>query len=146
MGKHINLPQQSAGKHIISHVTDSDVAEETGNDKRVLMCIKNLQPNYECFSDWSKTEMGKFWDFNEQIHQKTWQQVYESASIGAGKRGLALTRISRSRYEHIEFINSLSPEINMFELRIDDKIRVHGYRQKSVFYLCLLDKNHRITG
>jgi hypothetical protein len=33
---------------------------------------------------------------------------------------------------------------HIFELRINGKIRVHGFREKSVFYLCMLDREHRI--
>jgi hypothetical protein len=145
--KYLSATKQHEGKHLAPHVADTDIAGEGGNDKCVLVCIKNLQSNYECFSDWSKADMGKFWDFNDQLHQKTWQQVYESASTGANKRGLAYTVISRDNYERVSaFVRSLSPEIHLFELRVDERMRVHGYRQKSVFYLCLLDKDHRITG
>ena len=119
--------------------------EETGNDKLVFMSIKNIQSSCECFSKWTKDEMKKFWTFNESLHRKTWKDVYASASQGADKRGLAYTIIPRNKYEHISFMNNLSKDITLFELRVDNEMRVHGFRDKSIFYLCLLDREHKIT-
>ncbi|WP_288531766.1 MAG6450 family protein [uncultured Bacteroides sp.] len=145
--KRIVKNQQEKQTKYIKKNTDvrEDEIEQLGNDKKVFVSIKNLQNNFECFSDWSKAEMNKFWSFNQQIHNMTWKDIYATASKGKGKRGLAYTVIEHSKYENISFMKRLSKDITFFELRVDDEIRVHGFRDCSIFHLCVLDKNHKIT-
>lgn len=122
----------------------ADKAKGSRNNDLVLMSIKNVQYRFECFSNWTAQEMTKFWKFNQKLHESTWAQVYETSSKGKDKRGFALTYIDRKKYSAIPFIQDLSDEIRIFELRVDDTIRVHGFRVDSIFYLCLLDRTHRI--
>jgi hypothetical protein len=88
--------------------------------------------------------MKKFWSLNEKIHKMTWQDVYNSANKGEDKRGLAYTPLPREKYKSIAYIKNLSKDIDLFELRVDGGMRVHGYRQNAVFYICVLDKKHEI--
>ena len=87
--------------------------------------------------------MSKFWNFNQRLHKMTWQQVYATASKD-DKRGLAYTVIPREKYGTNEFISNLDKEITLFELRVDGEMRVHGYRMNATFYLCFLDREHKI--
>ena len=120
------------------------LTNKSSNNEFVFISIKNLQDHFECFSKWSSSDMSKFWKFNKKLHNSTWKQVYETASTGANKRGFALTYIPKERYSSISFIKELSEDIKMFELRVDNTIRVHGFRIDNVFYLCVLDREHRI--
>lgn len=122
----------------------ADKSKGSSNNDPVFISIKNVQSQFECFSEWSAQEMAKFWNFNQKLHESTWQQVYDTSSKGKDKRGFALTYIKRENYSTIPFIQGLSDEINIFELRVDDTIRVHGFRVANIFYLCLLDRTHRI--
>lgn len=38
----------------------------------------------------------------------------------------------------------LSEDIGFFELRISQKIRVHGFQAQTAFFLVLLDRGHRV--
>lgn len=116
---------------------------QEGNQAHILVSIRFLQHDYECFSDWGKTEMKVFWYFQSKLHKFTWQQVYDT-SRKSDKNGFGYTRISRSIYPESEFKKSLDDEIELFELRVDQAKRVHGFRIRSVFYLCWLDKGHKI--
>jgi hypothetical protein len=40
--------------------------------------------------------------------------------------------------------NSISPDIGFFELRVSDKIRLHGFQSQSAFFLVMLDREHRV--
>lgn len=122
----------------------ADNVKGCGNNDFVFISIKNIQYKFECFSTWTVAEMNKFWKFNEKLHNCTWQQVYDTASKGEEKRGFALTYIERNKYNSIPFIKDLSSDIKMFELRVDNKMRVHGFRVDNVFYLCALDREHQI--
>lgn len=148
MGNKIkNKSVKAKGKFIKNHtdVNPSEI-ELNGDDKFVFVSIKNLQNKYQCFSEWNKTEMNKFWNFNDSIHKMTWKQIHQTASKGKDKRGLAYTIIPREKYRNIGFFKDLDKSIPIFELRIDSKIRVHGFREHSIFHLCVLDKDHKITG
>lgn len=115
-----------------------------GDDATIFLSLRFLQKDHECFSNWDKTEMNIFWKFNSEIHEKTWTMVYSTARK-TNKSGLAYTQLPISTYPTSEFKNQLSKDITLFELRLTDKIRVHGFRHKSIFYLCWLDKSHTIT-
>lgn len=134
-----NFKKDKGGKTI-----KADNARGCGNNDFVFISIKNIQHKFECFSTWTSVEMTKFWNFNEKLHKTTWQQVYDTASKGKDKRSFALTYIKRTKYNSIPFIQELSEEIKMFELRVDNKMRVHGFRVGNVFYLCILDREHKI--
>lgn len=114
-----------------------------GNTSNVFVSLLHLQFNYQCFSDWTKHEMILFWNFNKEIHNKTWQDVYSSARK-QNKTGLAYTTLSKDKYPKSDFTKNLSKDITTFELRVNQKIRVHGFRNKNIFYLCWLDKNHDV--
>ena len=114
-----------------------------GNTSKVFVSMLHLQFNSQCFSDWTKQEMSLFWNFNKEIHIKTWQDVYSTARK-QNKTGLAYTILPKDKYPNSDFTKSLSKDITTFELRVNQKIRVHGFRNKNIFYLCWLDKNHDI--
>ena len=116
---------------------------ESGDDYKVIISFIHLQNSYQCFSDWSKQEMNEFWNFYKKIHQFTWQQVYLTSGK-TQKNGFAYTVIPISKYPNKDFKENLSKDITIFELRVNQKIRVHGFRNKAVFYICWLDKNHEI--
>ncbi|MGL5014811.1 MAG: MAG6450 family protein [Bacteroidales bacterium] len=117
--------------------------ESDSDDAHVLMSIKYLQHDFQCFSDWESKEMKAFWGFNKKLHDHTWKQIYQTAST---KKGLAYDKISYDKYPESDFKKELSKDHTLFELRVTDKARVHGFRIKGIFYLCWLDRNHEICG
>jgi hypothetical protein len=121
----------------------SDFAVE-GNSAKVFLSLRFIQSNYQRFSEWDKMDMNCFWKFNKDIHEYTWQQVLNTSGK-KDKSGLAYTEIPKIKYPNPEFKNTLSNDITLFELRLSSKIRVHGFRHKSILYLCWLDRNHKIT-
>lgn len=144
MPKRINNRVYKDRKYISQNTdVNVDAFEKNGNNALVFISIKYIQPNYQCFSEWTKVELSKFWNFNKRIHSMTWQQVYASTSK-KDKRGLAYTVIPRENYGANKFVSTLDEEIKMFELRVDNEMRVHGYRMNATFYLCFLDREHKI--
>ena len=117
---------------------------ENGDDSKAIISFLHLQNSYQCFSDWSKAEMNDFWNFYRKLHEYTWSQIYSTGRKN-NKNGVAYTIIPKKKYPNPEFKKTLSEDITLFELRISQKARAHGFRNKSVFYICWLDKNHDIT-
>lgn len=128
--------------------TDSAFLEgwqREGNNANVLISIKLVQDDYQCFSDWDKQEMKAFWRFSRKIHEHTWQQVLETATKNLSeKTGLGYTPLPATKYPKSEFRESLDPQTAFFEVRVNGEMRVHGFRERSLFYICWLDKNHEI--
>lgn len=115
-----------------------------GDNASVFLSLRFIQNDFQCFSEWDKNDMSCFWNFNNEVHHKSWTMVYSTAGKKQ-KTGLAYTPLPLHSYPNSDFKNQLSKDITLFELRLNDKIRVHGFRHKSIFYLCWLDKNHTIT-
>ncbi len=114
------------------------------NKTNVFLSLRLLQDSFQCFSDWTKQEMSIFWDFNRKIHNISWELLMQQAGKGQSKVGYAPTPINRDLYPVASFIDQLDPNIQLLELRLNDKIRVHGFRDRPIFYICYLDRNHEI--
>lgn len=117
-----------------------------GDSLLVFTSLRFVQSEYQCFNEWTKQEMKDFWSFNNSLHEKTWLLVYRSATKKKkDKSGLGYTVMNLDKYPNPEFKKQLSPDITIFELRVNKKIRVHGFRNESVFYICWLDRDHAIS-
>ncbi|WP_017732542.1 MAG6450 family protein [Nafulsella turpanensis] len=124
---------------------EMDGWKDDGDKANVFLSTRYIQHKYECFSDWSKSEMKLFWEFQELVSSMTWEQVYQTGRKKQ-KNGVAYTPIPKKTYPKSKFLNVLSPDITLFELRVSQKSRVHGFRNGPVFYVCWLDKGHKICG
>ena len=142
------IPQSAAQTKSKTIYLDKDVSlltgwKEKGNHAMVFLSLRFIQHEYQCFSEWSKIEMKSFWAFLEKLSTLTWQQIYDQSGK-SNKTGLGYTTIDKYQYPLSEFKEQLSEDITLFELRVDDKKRIHGFRHEAVFYACWLDKNHDI--
>ncbi len=115
-----------------------------GDNNTVIPSIQLLDWNYQCFESWTKADMRKFWAFRDKLLNSTWTDVKTTSGKGASKRGFAMTLLPRHKYPKGKLLEQLSPDIKLFELRVADDRRVHGFRYKRVFHICWLDKNHEI--
>jgi len=43
-----------------------------------------------------------------------------------------------------KILAGLSPEISLIELRVSQKMRVHGFQSQSAFFMVLLDREHKV--
>jgi hypothetical protein len=109
--------------------------KEEGNEAKIFVSLRFVNHDYQCFSAWKKQEMKIFWQFQEKISNYTWQQLF-AQSGKTDKTGFAYTEIDRQQYPTSEFKDKLSPDITLFEVRANDKIRLHGFRHGAVFYIC----------
>lgn len=116
--------------------------KQDGNTASVLVSFRFIQHDYECFSDWTKEQMNIFWGFLRNIHQVSWQTLFNQGGRGQNKAGFALTYLPRDKYPN-GFMQQVDPLIEFFEVRVNQKMRVHGFRDDSIYYLCYLDKDHQ---
>jgi len=114
-----------------------------GDRAHVIASIKFIQHDFQCFSDWSKQDMKTFWNFINKLHKYNWKNLLATGGKVA-KTDLAPTVIPIYKYPDNRFRRSIQNLVEMFELRVDNTKRVHGFRDGPVFFICWLDKNHRI--
>lgn len=111
----------------------------------VYVVLKYFQPTFECFSDWQAEELAAFSGFLEKLSARTWQQVYKTAGSLGNKTGLGYTvHLDRSKLPECPTLDAISEDIKFFELRVNEKARVHGFRVQSAFFLVWLDRQHKI--
>lgn len=115
----------------------------SGDTANILISIRFLRHEFECFSDWNKEEMKSFWLFIKKAHEYTWQNLKDQSCKGKNKNGLGFTSISVSKYPK-KYRENFDPQSNLFELRVNQKARVHCFRDKSVCYIIVLDKDHKV--
>lgn len=107
--------------------------------------LKYYSPDRECISTWSTEELKSFSQFCTKIRQMTWPDIYRSGGSVGHKTGLGYTphKDVKKLPENAELKN-LSQDITWFELRITEKVRVHGFRATDAFFLVYLDREHSI--
>lgn len=116
--------------------------QQDGNTANIFASLRFVQHEYQCFSSWSKAEMSAFWDFLSKIHEYTWVMMLGQASKYE-KTGFGYTVLPIEKYPK-GFTDQIDPTVTFFELRVTEKARVHCFRDKSICYICWLDKNHEI--
>lgn len=100
---------------------------------------------HECFSAWSQDELSDFSKFSNKLTKMTWRDIYRSAGSRGNKQGLGYTvHKNKKKLPKDGNIQGLSEDITLFELKINEKSRVHGFRSKGTFFLVWLDRNHQI--
>lgn len=126
-----------------------DGSREDVHDKNPYVVLKYFQKDWECFSEWGKNELALFSNFLATFSSHTWKSVYMSAGRSGNKVGLGYTRYNvedmKSGEEHFKKVQkAVSPDLVVFELRINQKLRVHGFQSQAAFFLVLLDRKHRV--
>jgi len=122
----------------------------SADNENPFVTLKYFCNAFECFSVWEKDELKSFSDFISALRDRTWRQVLETSGKGDNKAGLAYTQydiatIKNGAEEHLKRVRKqIGDDITFFELRVNQKMRVHGFRAKAAFFLVLLDREHRV--
>lgn len=118
---------------------------ESGNSTPAYVYLKYFDSAFECFSDWKNDELKLFSNFVNKLRQTTWTDIYKSGGKKGSKKGFGYTiHKDRKVLPNQTLIKSLSEDITLFELRVSEVARVHGFRLKSAFVLIWLDRTHKI--
>lgn len=112
--------------------------------EKAYVALKYFDDGFECFSKWTRDEMKAFTDFVRKINGMSWNQIYQTGRR-KNKTGFAYTvHTNREKLPNSKVLDGISEDINFFELRVNQKARVHGFRIKSTFFLVWLDREHSI--
>jgi len=104
----------------------------------VYISLKYFDGSYECFSEWQSRDLKTFTKFIDKLREHTWEDVKKSD-------GFRYTELNRAELPKKRILTIISPETTIFELRVNQKARVHGFKVQSVFFLIWLDRNHKIN-
>ena len=120
--------------------------KDEGNKQQPYIVLKYYQKKFECFSEWTAKELKEFSVFNEKLTSSTWGDIHNSASKTLGyKTGFGYTiHKNKDILPNQDVLEKLSADLTYFELRVNDKLRVHGFRIKAAFCLLWLDREHKI--
>lgn len=122
----------------------------SSDNESPFVALKYFRDSFECFSIWEKDELKCFSDFINSLRNRTWRQVLETSGKGGNKTGLGYTpyeisTVKNAAQDHLrEVRKQIGDDITFFELRVNVKMRVHGFRAKAAFFLVLLDREHRV--
>ncbi len=145
--------QSASGLSVIEEKVFSLANAKSGgsaDNENPFVTLKYFRNSFECFSVWERDELKSFSDFISDLRQRTWRQVLETSGKGGAKVGLGYTpyeiNTTKNGAEgHLDNVRKqIGEDITFFELRINQKIRVHGFRAKAAFFLVLLDREHRV--
>lgn len=107
--------------------------------------LKYYDHAHECLSQWSSPELSDFSEFTNKLTQTTWSDIYKSGGKSGHKTGLGYTvHKNKDNLPRKGKVTGLSEDITLFELRVNQKARVTGFRSQSSFFLVWLDRNHHI--
>jgi hypothetical protein len=106
-------------------------------DLPLHISLKYFDGSYECFSEWQRGELKAFTNFIDKLREHNWERVRRTPGFG-------YTEHNRQHLPRKRILTLISPDTTLFELRVTQKARVHGFKVQSVFFLVWLDRNHEI--
>ncbi|WP_139252166.1 hypothetical protein [Hymenobacter psychrotolerans] len=122
---------------------------DKGNNAVAHPSLRYYQSSHECLSDWPAGNLKAFSSFIERVREQTWQQIYQSGGKGQNKAGLGYTQHKdKSVLPNKGLVAGLGPDVNlmldMFELRVTQRARVHCFRQAHFMFIVWLDGKHEV--
>lgn len=111
---------------------------KSSDNEKAYIALKYFDKNFECFSEWSSDELTCLSSFIDKVNQLEWKEIKRHP-------GLCFKSVDNANgIPNNSIKEKLSKDITFSELRVSKKARVVGFRINSVFFLCWLDRNHRI--
>lgn len=120
--------------------------EKVGSTNHQLVRLSFELFNYDaqCPSTWQGQMVRQLFSAFTKATQKTWQQVIETGGKAyGGKVGLGFTTFKESP---ITRPLTLSNDIPISEMRVNDTARFFGARKDATYYVIELDKGHDVCG
>lgn len=85
-----------------------------------------------CLSDWQGMELRLLIDSFKKVEKLTWQQIFTDTGL----------KWERNKNIAIQLPSNLPEDIKLYSFRVNQKMRVYGYRAQEFFYIVWFDKNH----
>lgn len=116
-----------------------------GDDQQPYIALKYYHPEHECLSSWSAEELKDLSNLSLKLQSMCWSQVKSQGGSVGKKTGLGMTKHTNvKKLPHHPKMAQISPDVSFFELRANQVARVHGFRVDAAFFLCWLDRGHKV--
>jgi hypothetical protein len=103
----------------------------------ISVSLKYYHPKSQCLSQWKRDELKKLSSFFIKLQALSLAQIRGHEGLGfCNHQGAPASGFSRPR--------SLSPDVQLCEMRVDNKARVHGFQEGTTFFLIWLDRGHEV--
>lgn len=106
--------------------------EHLNKGEGVSVSLKYYNSKCECFSKWQAKELKALSGLIEKMRNMSADDVKKQNHSHKG--GPKKARFSRP--------NTISPDIMMYGIKVDKKLRIHGFFCDPVFFLVWLDRKH----
>jgi len=94
-------------------------------------------PNHNVSLNWQKNDLKQFSKFLCKVQEKTPTQVKTD-------KGLDSKKHNRTKPSGFSLPNHLDSNTELWQLKVSQKARVHGYIIGNYFHLVWLDRNHEV--
>ncbi len=92
-------------------------------------------------SEWTSSEIDDLLAGLKKIESYTWGQI---KSQGTKKRGASVGTGYKLVNNHPKLPENVPEDVKLSEMRIDDKKRIFGFRDRSVYYIIWFDRDHSV--
>ena len=124
MSKNKGIPKNAAGNYqtTIPLTTIKAFGLDTSSNDKPYISLKYIQTTFECFSDWSQAELKDFSSLINKMYSSNWTDIWKSGGKGENKTGFGMTiHKNKKVLPNLSILDRISPEIDFFELRVNQK-------------------------
>ena len=111
------------------------------NDGYPVFSFKFSDKNKYTLFDWPKEDLYQFIRFLNKVESRTWNMIQSTAGK-SDKSGLAFTQLKKSQLPVLPA--NISEDVTIFELRINEKMRVFAFRTGDICNFVWFDRTHQV--
>ena len=109
---------------------DYNLKKENTEDEKCILSFSQCDDKYPLW-DLNKRELKAFIAFAKRIESLSWREIKTSDGLNYE----SLPQLTKPQ--------NLDKDITLYSMRITQKFRIIGHRQKQFFYIIWFDKNHK---
>lgn len=121
----------------LNHPTGSENADEQHPSFR----FEHTDQNRWCLSEWNSSEIDDLIRALKKIERYTWAQI---KSQGSKQRGGSVGCGYKLITNHPKLPESISDDVKLSEMRVDERKRIFGFRVGSIYYIVWFDRDHSV--
>ena len=118
------------GKSINTSLKSIDYDSMSGK-----VAFESVVHNKTCsISDWNGREFKLLIDCFQKIEKLSWKQIQSDPGLN----------FERNKNIALPLPSNFPPDANLCSIRVNQKMRLYGYRVREFFYIVWFDKNHLV--
>jgi hypothetical protein len=114
------------------HYINTDLKSIDYDSMNAKIAFESVDDNKCSLSDWHGKELKLLIDCFKKIETSTWRQIQSDTGLN----------FERNKNIAIPLPSNFPPDANLCSIRVNQKMRLYGYRVQEFFYIVWFDKNH----